>query len=241
MRFDPPLAEAKFIRRYQRFFAEVIDTPGSANGVLDVAHVANTGSLMSVLSAGAPCWLQKAKNPDRKLKWSLMAVKTPTSWVGVNTSLPNHLIQEAFEGGRIWQDKANWSAKMEVKISEKSRIDMVLSQGPHSHYIEIKNVTLLREDANGVRSVQFPDSVTERGQKHIDELVHIAKKGSGAELVFVVQRGDTRRFSLAQDIDPVYAEKLIDARKKGVQVRAFEVDLSPEEFTISGRELSLDF
>ena len=215
--------QAFFLKRYKRFFADV----KLPNGEEVTAHVPNTGSLKSCLFENQKCLISKSNNPKRKLKYTLEMLKTPTSWVGVNTQKPNELVFEYF----LSQKNESWKkfpyGQKEVKINEKSRIDLVLTKTSEKltsknfknnkcHFIEIKNVTLKEKE-----SALFPDAVSLRGQKHIKELIELMKKGHSAEMVFVVQRQDCKYFQTADDIDPDYGRLLKKAYQKGLKVSIF--------------------
>ena len=236
MRFDEPLRQGKFIKRYKRFFADV----DLGDGKIVVAHVPNTGSLKSCLFEGAECVIAESTNPERKLKATLHFMKTPTSWVGVNTSLPNFLAYEARE--QLWSGFGY--AQREYKISKESRLDLVLAPDAESfaagrglHHVEIKNVTY----AEGETAL-FPDAVSTRGQKHLRDLMGLKAAGHGAELLFVVQRQDCKYFQPAEAIDPEYSSLLREARAAGVRVRAVTCAIDPMVgITMGSQELELRF
>lgn len=235
MEFASPLLQGKLLKRYKRFFADVV-----LDGQIVVAHVPNTGSMMGCNEPGSACLVSRATDPARKLQFTLEAVQADQHWVGVNTSWPNKLAIELFHTQVIPHWKIYDSYQTEIKISEASRIDLVLwsSQSTETkkwksddfkkhqpvHFIEIKNVTL----KNGV-TAQFPDAVTERGQKHIEELVSLLQRGFTSELLFVVQRSDVQMFEPAAVIDPRYAELLRDAIKKGLKVTVASFAISKKE------------
>lgn len=237
MKFSAPVREARFLKRYKRFFADV-----DLDGEVMVAHVPNTGSLKTCLFEDAPCIVTESTNPARKLKATLHFVKAPTSWVGVDTSLPNLIAYEAWEEKRQWpQFKA---AKREYKISKETRLDFVLAKDEQQladkqnlHHVEIKNVTL----ADG-QTALFPDGVTTRGQKHLRELMELVKQGHTAEILFVVQRQDCTHFSPADEIDPEYGKLLRQAHAEGVVVRALVCEIEPlTGVTLGTTELALKF
>jgi len=146
------------------------------------------------------------------------------AWVGVNTHLANRIVWEAFENQIIPSWLAFDSGQREVKISDNSRIDMVLWNSKDEklkHFVEVKNVTMAE---NGV--AYFPDSETTRGQKHLKELAAISRRGQSAEMFFLVQRSDCQRFSPAKEIDPEYSRLLAGAREAGVVIQAFPCELS---------------
>jgi sugar fermentation stimulation protein A len=234
-----PLRAGTFIRRYKRFFADVI-----VDGRTMVAHVPNTGSLKTCLFPDAECVVSESANPERKLKATLHFVKTPRGWAGVNTALPNALVHEAWSAGQISAWRGLRAARREYKISKESRIDLVLApdeellqSGQRLHHVEVKNVTYAEDE-----TARFPDAVSERGQKHLRELMRLKHEGHGAELVFVVQREGCTVFAPADHIDPEYGRLLRQARDKGVVLRALACDIDPKlGVTLSPRELALGF
>lgn len=234
MRFEKPLSEGVFQKRYKRFFTDI-----EFKGETITAHCPNTGSMMGLKDPGLPCLFSTTDDPKRKLKHTLQMVKTKKSWVGVNTGLPNKLVAELFQNNPLKHWKKFDSFQGEVKINDKSRIDLVLwnskdhpdvKKWNHKnleaplHLIEVKNVTLAEE---GV--AMFPDAVTTRGQKHLDELIELTEKGFTCEMVFVIQRTDCDVFKAAKDIDPDYAEKLKAAKKAGVKITPLPCKMTKKE------------
>jgi len=193
--------------------------------------------LKSVLSSGQSCLVSPAKDPNRKLKFSLEAVKSETGhWVGVNTSWPNILAKEAFEKSVIPHWRPYSKLQSEVKISKESRLDLMLeNEQGQKHYVEIKNVTL--RSSTGV--AQFPDSVTERGQKHLKELMKLTADGHSAEILFTVQRDDVQGFAPADEIDPEYGRLLRQAQQAGVKISAYLIQLNAQEIFLSGESLEV--
>lgn len=257
MKFNQTLVEGTLLKRYKRFFADVefIDPTTKKKRQLTI-HVPNTGSLKSVLAKPAQsqkCWFTLNEDPARKLKGTLQAVQTLDGvWVGVNTSNPNKIVQEAAQQS-ISTGKAffkHWDKykfyKSEHKISKETRLDGVFYkneddlQNPKSklHYIEIKNTTLMTE-VDGVKHAQFPDAVTERGQKHLQELMDLIDKGHQAELIFTIQRSDAKYFSVAKDIDPEYARLFEKAVKKGLIISPIVVEIDQTGTTLSKKVLEL--
>lgn len=224
MQFEEPIRQGEFLKRYKRFFADV-----RLNGEVIVAHVPNTGSLKTCLFENCAAVWTESSNPARKLKATLQFLQTPSGWVGVNTSLTNDLVFEAWQE-KVVPDWANFAAaKREFKISKESRIDLVLAPTDadlearkNLTYIEVKNVSLAE---NGV--ARFPDAVTERGQKHLRDLMALKASGANAEIVFVIQRQGCMSFTPADDIDPEYGRLLREAVKSGVEARAFICDIDP--------------
>lgn len=251
MQLQKKLIEGIFLKRYKRFFADIeLVTDGKKETV--VAHVANTGSLKSCNTPGSKCRVAFHDDPSRKLKYSLEMMHTPSSWVGINTSIPNQITFE------MWQNHENpeWKSfdrgQREVKISSESRVDIVLWSSTNGfqeerigkidflkskakfHFIEVKNVTFAED---GV--AYFPDAETTRGQKHIQELVKLIEHGHTAEFVFVIQREDCTQFSPAKEIDPEYTRLLEDAICKGLVVSPYPCKLTEQTIEIQNKKLKL--
>jgi sugar fermentation stimulation protein A len=195
------LLRARFIRRFKRFFAEMV----LPNGESILAHCANTGSMSSCLLPGAECLISRVENPRAKLGYRWQAIRMPDGWVGINTSLANRLVGEALQGKLLPGLKGYSHAKAEAKVSAKSRLDWLLTgEGMAPLWIEVKNVSLLL--APGV--VGFPDTATKRGQKHLLEMGELLRRGERAMLCFCVQRQSARIFVPAEQEDPEYASTL---------------------------------
>lgn len=241
MKFHSKLQEGIFLKRYKRFFADI-----EWKGQTITAHVPNTGSLKSVNNPGQHCLFSESTNPERKLKFTLEMIKSPTgAWVGVNTATPNTVVRETLQHvvghkKEVVGTFAHWAGfdevKPEYKISAETRLDFALKKtGRESlHFIEVKNVTL---GEDGV--AKFPDAVTERGQKHLRELMALMDQGHTAEIVFTVQRHDCGTFAPADDIDPEYGRLLREAHQKGVKVSPLVLDLTPEAIELSETVLPL--
>ena len=231
MIFSSPLLEGRLIKRYKRFFADI-----EFQGQVITAHVPNTGSMKGCNEPGSPCLFSTSDNPNRKLKYTLEMVQASGAWVGVNTSHPNHLVKEAYDNKVIPEWSAFDHCKPEIKINAETRLDMLLTQTStgKKHYIEVKNVTMAEN-----KVAMFPDAVTERGQKHLIELMNLIDQGNTVELAFVIQRQDCEAFRAAHEIDPEYAELLKKAQKKGLILSPFVVKMSPLEIKVSGKKLKL--
>lgn len=239
MQFTERVREAKFVKRYKRFFADVL-----IDGKVVVAHVPNTGSLKTCLFENAPCIVTETDNPARKLKATLHFIQTPSGWAGVNTALPNLIVNEAVAAKLIPEWATYPVHKPEFKISKESRIDLVLAKSMEHlknqkelHFIEIKNVTYAED---GIAS--FPDAETTRGQKHLKELMKLKEDGHTAEILFVVQRQNVTKFRPADEIDAEYGRLLREAKSKGVVVRALACNIDPSKgVTLTATPLTLDF
>ncbi|MEM9634193.1 MAG: DNA/RNA nuclease SfsA [Pseudomonadota bacterium] len=219
MKFSAPLVSGRLIKRYKRFLADVVlDEDGSEV----TAHCANPGSMLGLKEPGSRVWLSRSDNPKRKLKFSWEVIEADGALVGINTAHPNKLIEEALEAGRIDHLSGYQSLRREVKYGKNSRIDILLeAEDGAKTYVEVKNVHLMREPG----LAEFPDSVTARGAKHLVELADMVAEGHRAAMVFLVQRPDCDRLSLAADIDPNYAAAFKAARDAGVEAFAIGCDV----------------
>ena len=225
MRFSPPLARGRLVKRYKRFLADVT----LENGGLVTATCPNTGSMMGLSDPGMAVWLSQSDSPTRKHRHTLELVETDLGrgpvLVGVNTGHPNRLVAEAIEARRIRELAGYASLRREVRYGQSSRIDLLLEDPRKGHaYVEIKNVHLMRRHGRA----EFPDSVTERGAKHLGELAHMARAGHRAVMLFLIQRDDASSFSLAADVDPAYAAAFARALEAGVEALAYRCRISPD-------------
>ncbi len=228
MEFPDPLIRGRLIKRYKRFLTDVELDDGS----VVVAHCANSGSMESVKEPGSEVWLSPARNPDRKLKFTWELVRVGETLVGINTSLPNYIVSEAIEAGKIKELRGYASLRREVKYGKNSRIDILLEDDAKPKcYVEVKNTTMRRDLESG--PVEFPDAVTSRGAKHLVELADMVKEGHRAVMFYLVQREDAAVFTVAEDIDPTYAEGLQSAIKAGVEVLCYGCRLTPEVIEIT--------
>jgi sugar fermentation stimulation protein A len=213
MKFSPPLARGRLVRRYKRFLADVT----LATGETITAHVANPGAMTGLADPGLEIWLSKSDNPKRKLAWSWELARVGRHLVGINAGLPNRLVEEALGLGIIPELSGYAGLRREVRYGTNSRVDFVLSDGSRKDcYVEVKNVHLKRGPL-----AAFPDSVTARGTRHLQELARMAAAGCRAVMLYVVQRADCNAFTIAGDIDPAYAEALAQARRQGVEMLCY--------------------
>ncbi len=229
MKLPQPMIPGRLVRRYKRFLADVVleDT-----GELITASTPNTGSMMSLLDEGNRVWLSVSDDPKRKYRyrWELVEVNGPAgiALVGLNTSLPNRLAEEAIRAGLIPELAGFEAIRREVRFGEEnSRADLLLeAAGRPPVYVEVKNVTLSRSPG----LAEFPDAVTQRGAKHLRELARVVERGLGrAAMIYMCQRTDAERCALAADIDPRYVEEWLRARDTGVEMYALACCISPQE------------
>ena len=220
MRFPTPLVPARLIRRYKRFLADVILDDGREV----TAHCANPGSMMGLAEEGMKIWLEPNDDPKKKLKFGWRLVDHENGhFTGVDTSVPNRALKAALMAGEVPGLEAP-EVRPEVKYGEKSRIDFLLSGSGPDCYVEVKSVTLCRQPG----LAEFPDSVTARGLKHLGELTKIVEGGQRAVMLYLVQRTDCDRVSIAADIDPAYAAGLTQAVAAGVEILCFDCTITPE-------------
>ena len=226
---NPSFFPATFVKRYKRFFADVLDHQGNTLTL----HCPNTGSMKNCQVKGSPCWYSLSDNPKRKLPGTLEIVTTSNGRLaGINTARPNHLVREAIEANLVPELCGYEQLRTEVRYGdEKSRIDILLGSDdgmPGLCYVEVKNVTL---DMGGGLAM-FPDSVTSRGTKHLRELMAMVAKGHRAVLFFCVQLTGIERVEVAVDIDPVYAQTMAEAIAVGVEVIAWRAALGRQEICL---------
>ncbi len=223
MKFKTPLHSGIFQKRYKRFFADI-----QMGEETVVAHTANTGTMKTCLGEGWQAMMSYHDSPTRKLKYSFEMINNGKTWIGINTSLTNGLAIEAIQNGVIKELQGYKDLKPEAKIGQ-SRIDILLSNSPDEQcYVEVKNVTLIDDHGHAL----FPDAVTERGLKHLGELLELKKQGIRTVMLFVVQREDCHSFKVEQDIDPAYCKKLKEVINEGVEVLVYQCKLSPEEIVV---------
>ena len=227
MRFNKQLIPGVLIRRYKRFLADIELT----DGTVVVAHCPNTGSMMQVSESGSEVILTEAQNPDRRTRYDWQIIKVRGFWAGINTAVPNILLREGFENGLIKQFCDFYSIQMEVPYGRNSRADAVLTGKTGKMFVEAKNVTLV-ENSRAL----FPDAVTSRGIKHLDELAGMVNSGHRAAMFFLSQRMDAESVGVAAHIDPKYAERLSVVMGKGVEVIAWRAKVTLEGIELD-REL----
>lgn len=225
MKFQTPLEPATLIRRYKRFLADI----RLADGREVTAHCANPGSMMGLAEEGMRVWVEPNDDPKKKLKFGWRLVEFGNGhYACVDTAIANRVVKEAFDARALSGFQGYETVRPEAKYGDKSRIDFLLDEGTTPHYVEVKSVTLCRQTG----LAEFPDSVTARGAKHLHELMDIVAKGARASMLFLVQRTDCIRVSVAADIDANYAAAMADAIKAGVGVYAYQSKITPSGITV---------
>ena len=225
MYFQPQLTTARLVQRYKRFLADV----KFDDGRIITVHCPNTGSMRRCSQPGSRVAISRSPNPGRKYPHTLEMVEDGGVWVGVNTARTNGLVAQAIEDGVIGEFDHVQSIRREVKVSAASRLDLQVRHGGGETAIEVKSCSLAEE-----RCAMFPDAVTARGTRHLEELMALKAAGLQSCIFFLVQRMDADHFTPADHIDPVYGETLRKAAAAGVQVLVYQAAVSPEAIEIVG-------
>ena len=223
MQFPSPLTNGILIKRYKRFLADI----QLLDGNIITAHCPNTGTMLTCSTPGSAVCLSISNNPKRKYRYTLEMIKVGATWVGVNTARTNRMVAEAILNGQIAEFRNVDRIAAEIKTSSHTRLDLQIVQRDCSTYLEVKTCSLA---INGC--AMFPDAVTTRGTKHLQELTRLVDEGSGAVIFFLVQRMDADRFAPAVHIDPVYGKALQKANAGGVRVLVYQARVSPEGIDI---------
>ncbi len=213
------LVEGTLIKRYKRFLADV----ELRDGELLTAHCPNTGAMTGCDEPGSPVWLSVSDSKTRKYPHTWELVETSRGMACIHSARANKVVEEAFATGLIPGFADYPDIAREVKYGEGSRVDLLLSGAPGQVFVEVKCVTLCRDDGWGL----FPDAVSDRGRKHIRELAAVAQQdGTRAVLLFCVFHSGVTRVAAAGEIDPRYRDALAEAREAGLEVLAWQADIS---------------
>lgn len=225
-----PLTEGTLVRRYKRFLADVL----LPDGRTVTAHTPNTGSMRGCSEPGRRVWMSRHDGRGRKYEHTLEMIEMDHGLVGINTGVPNRLVKTAALAGLIPEFGTVAEAKSEVKTGG-SRLDLLLRNGEgRITFVEIKNCSLVEND-----TAFFPDAVTERGRRHLEELGELASRGTGAVIFLLVQRKDAIAFRPADHIDPEWGKALRAAVKTGVRLIAYQADLNLREIRL-GKKLPVE-
>lgn len=221
MRFQTPLVPATLIQRYKRFLADIRLDDGRAV----TAHCPNPGSMLGLRDAGARIWVEPNDDPKKKLKFGWRLSETEQGLVTVDTGLANRVVAEALAEGAIPEFAAYTNVRPEVKYSDNSRIDFLLTgDGLPDCYVEVKSVTLHRAGT----LAEFPDSKTARGAKHLGDLSAMVDQGHRAVMLYLVQNTACDHMTLAADIDPAYAAAYTAARASGIETLCYDTTISTD-------------
>jgi len=220
---------ARFLRRYKRFFADI----ETEDGRLLTVHCANPGSMLGFDRPGAAVRCSTSDNPRRKLRHTLEMMRVGRTWVGLHTLRANQIVGRVLETGAVPELSGYGVVDREVRVDDRSRLDFALSQHPRDRtkaYVEVKSVTLCEGSV-----ARFPDSVTERGRRHLDTLTGLRKRGHRAAIVYLVQRSDCDRVEPADDIDPSYGAALRAAAAAGVEIFALGARVTKRSIAVERR------
>ena len=223
MKFTKALIKGKFVKRYKRFFADV-----KVNKSIITAHCPNTGSMMGLLNENNDAWVSKNDDPKRKLKFTLEILKSKNNLIGINTHLANKLVFEGLKNNSFSEFKNLENIQPEIFYNKETRFDFLVSKKNKKSFIEVKNVTLIRDNKNS----EFPDSITTRGSKHIKTLIEASKKGYQCYVLFLVQISNCKYFKIAKDIDKEYYENYKYAKKVGVNFIAYNCKIGSKEIKV---------
>lgn len=220
------MVPATLVKRYKRFLSD----HRLESGEVITASCPNTGTMLGLTTPGSATWLVHAPSPTRKYDYRWELIEDEGTWVGINTGRPNALVEEAIRAGVITELVGYADLRREVKYGTNSRIDLLLEDpGRPQAFVEVKNCHLRREAG----LAEFPDSITTRGAKHLDELAAQVALGHRAVMVFCVQRADCDHFDVAADIDPGYAVAFQRARAAGVEALAYVCHVSAETIALT--------
>ena len=231
MKFTKALIKGKFVKRYKRFFADV-----KVNKSIITAHCPNTGSMMGLLNENNDAWVSKNDDPKRKLKFTLEILKSKNNLIGVNTHLANKLVFEGLQNNIFTEFKNLENIQSEVFYNKETRFDFLVSKKNQKCFIEVKNVTLIRDNINS----EFPDAITTRGSKHIKTLLEASKKGYQCYVLFLVQISNCKYFKIAKDIDKEYYKNYKIAKNTGVNFIAYNCKITSKEIKVDKKVKIID-
>ena len=224
MKFKERLLQGILIKRYKRFFVDI-----NYNNKIITAHCPNSGSMMGLLDEGNRVWFSKENNPNRKLKFTLQIIEKEKKLIGVNTHLSNKIVLEALNGKKIKSLTEFDNIKTEVKFSDNTRFDFLISNSKKKCFLEVKNVTLIRNN----KIAEFPDSITSRGTKHLKELIKAKKKGFESYILYLIQIEGCKSFKIANDIDEEYNSAFNEALKFGVKILCYDCKLNNKDIKLN--------
>jgi len=226
MKFKERLLQGTLIKRYKRFFVDM-----KYQNKIITGHCPNSGSMMGLLNKGNKVWFSQSNNPSRKLKYTLEIIEVEKRMVGINTLLTNKIVLEALNLKKIKNLIKFDNIKAEVKFSDKTRFDFLISNNKKKCFLEVKNVTLSRKN----KIAEFPDSITSRGTKHLNELINAKKKGYNSYILYLIQREDCTSFKVAEDLDLEYKNTFNKALNNGVKMLCYDCKLNNEEIRLNNQ------
>ena len=225
------LTKGILLKRYKRFLTDIqLD-----DEEIITAHCPNSGSMLTCSTPGSPVLLSRSNNPKRKYPYTWELIYSNGGWVGINTQLTNQLVKEAIIRDRIHELRGYTNIKSEVHVGENSRLDLLLSNEDDLCYVEVKNVTLVV-----AHTAYFPDAVTIRGLKHLNELINLRKAGYRTVTFYLIQRTDCGIFKPAYHIDLDYGKALKKAISCGVEALVYQASIIPPKIKVS-KPIPLEF
>lgn len=224
MEFKQRLTQGRLIKRYKRFLADV----ELSTGETITAHCPNTGGMLGCQDENSPVWLRYAPSPKRKLDYSWELASDQGQLVGIYSARANDLVEEAWRDGLLAPFAKYAQCQREVKVGD-SRLDFLFSNATESCYVEVKSVTASLEPSIAL----FPDAKTQRGLKHLQELMALKQQGQRVAMLFCIQRADSQQLRTAPEFDAAYAQAFELARSAGVEAYAYNCEVSPEHIRIN--------
>ena len=226
MKFNEILQQGTLVKRYKRFFVDI-----KYRDEIIVAHCPNTGSMLGLLKSGNKVWFSKSDDPKRKLKYTLEIIEVNNKKIGINTLITNKIVLDALQNKKINSLIKFNNIKSEAKFSDKTRFDFLLTNDKEKCFLEVKNVTLFRNN----KVAEFPDAVTSRGKKHLIDLIEAKKKGYQSYILYLIQRQECDSFKIAKDIDKDYEIAFKKAVKNGVKILCYNCKLTSEEIKLNNQ------
>ena len=226
MFFENKLISGLFIKRYKRFFVDI-----KIKNQIITAHCPNTGSMYGLLKEGNRVWVSKSKNPNRKLKYTLEIIQDKKSMVGVNTHSTNKIVKHGLQNNLIQEFKDIMAIEPEIRFGLNTRFDFLITFKKSKAFVEVKNVTLSRKR----KVAEFPDAITSRGLKHINELMKASDKGYKIFILYLIQRNDCNLFTIAKDIDTEYAKALSKAVKNNLKILCYDCKFSSKGIKMNNK------
>ena len=226
MIFENEIVSGLFIKRYKRFFVDI-----KIKDQIVTAHCPNTGSMHGLLNEGNKVWISKSKNLNRKLKYTLEIIEHNNTKVGVNTQSSNKIVHHALKNNLIKEFNDILEIKPETQFGKNTRFDFLVINKKNKIFLEVKNVTLSRKK----ELAEFPDAKTDRGLKHIKELIKASQKNYKIFILFLIQRDDCKSFTIAKDIDPNYSNALRKAVKKKLNILCYDCKFSSKGIKLNNR------
>ncbi len=228
MDFENKLIPGVLIKRYKRFFADI-----KLGNKIITAHCPNPGSMFKLLEKGNRAWITESNNQNRKLKYTLQIIEVDNTKFCINTHITNKIVHESLEKKLVENLNGYNFIRPEKKFGANTRFDFLLNDTKNDKkaFLEVKSVTLSRRKGHA----EFPDSVTNRGKKHLENLMLANKQGYESYLMFLIQIENCRSFGIASDIDPEYSRVFKDALKKNIKVLCYDCKFSNKGIKINNK------